>query len=632
MEEEIFDFDTIIKDYDKYNVIKKNLKNKLLENYACRHNLATVKLNNEELHREWGRIYLDLYLIEPFVVEHLVLTKKDLFNKDVLDQQSLENYFNRILNSHKEGLNNTNYDSIRRIIYNIENEMADNSGEFNLRYGPSISFNDFVRLSVESEEARDIFYPKLEYGMQFNEIEDKFALAGNNIFDFFGKHEETDLYPFIASGTGINKKQLTQCISFIGLKPEIDGKVIPYVNNDNYLIGLHSLDTYYISCKGCRKALITNRKYTSKSGYLTRKLSLAMIDHYHDNDNKDCGTSHYLIYNVQCKEKLHQIIGRCYYDIDDNNEKISDELKTVTAKDKFLIGRKIGLRSPVTCCGEDGHVCATCYGPELSEINKNTNTGLVGVFTLTKDLTQRLLSAKHLLSTNTNKINWPEEFSDIFILNMNAIYFNAGIDSTISFAKPSLEDYDEDEEMFYTNTIFVANGRRKQTTCKSPVKLFINPKLLTNEQMSNNDDTISLSSIKVGEGDFLFKFETKNNELTKSLQQILDLIESSEHLGITDYNEFVNKFDDLLIENNMSYINSIHIEMIASVLIRDAKTNKRLNFGAKELNEYKISRVSKAVINSPLSVSLSFERLNDQLTNLDTYEKNGKSLMDYLFR
>jgi len=52
MEEEIFDFDTIIKDYDKYNVIKKNLKNKLLENYACRHNLATVKLNNEELHRE----------------------------------------------------------------------------------------------------------------------------------------------------------------------------------------------------------------------------------------------------------------------------------------------------------------------------------------------------------------------------------------------------------------------------------------------------------------------------------------------------------------------------------------------------------------------------------------------------
>lgn len=72
---------------------------------------------------------------------------------------------------------------------------------------------------------------------------------------------------------------------------------------------------------------------------------------------------------------------------------MSDELKTVDEHSEFLIGRKIGLRSPVTCCGK--HVCATCYGRELSAVNKDINTGISGTLKLTEPLTQRLLSAKH---------------------------------------------------------------------------------------------------------------------------------------------------------------------------------------------------------------------------------------------
>ena len=91
------------------------------------------------------------------------------------------------------------------------------------------------------------------------------------------------------------------------------------------------------------------------------------------------------------EKKFKQILGRHYYEIDENGEKVS-ELKTVT-KDSDLIGKKIGLRSPVTCCGK--HVCATCYGRELSAVNKDINTGLTGTLKLTEPLTQRLLSAKH---------------------------------------------------------------------------------------------------------------------------------------------------------------------------------------------------------------------------------------------
>ena len=142
---------------------------------------------------------------------------------------------------------------------------------------------------------------------------------------------------------------------------------------------------------------------------------------------------------------------------------------------------------------------------------------------------------------------------------------------------------------------------------------------------------LEISSKAINEDDFIFKYQPKNNALTKSLQQILDLIESNDHLGITDYNEFVNKFCDLLIENDMDSINSVHIEMITSTLLKDAETHERVDFSHDTLRPYVINRVSKTVMEAPLAISLSFERLNDQLIDLNTYKKDGSSIKDYLF-
>ena len=369
---------------------------------------------------------------------------------------------------------------------------------------------------------------------------------------------------------------------------------------------------------------------TKRSGYLTRKLSLSNIDHYHDDSIEDCGTKHFVIFSVDNKRKLNQIIGRHYYLLDENDEKQSDELYTVTEDSTDLIGTNIGLRSPVTCAGK--HVCATCYGRQLSKINKDVNTGLVATNKLTEPLTQRLLSAKHLLSTKTDKVEWSEEFNEVFTVNMNTIYFLQDVECTVSFTKPKSEEFDEEEEMYYTDTLdILMAGNKKSVECKLPVRVFINPKLLPVDKMKDDDTEISINSKNIDDGEFIFKYQVKNTELTQSLQAILDLIENTDHLGIHDYNDFVNKFDDLLIENDLDYINSIHIEMISAVLIRDAETGKRLDFSQEKLNDYVIIRLSKSVMDGPLAVSLAFERLNDQLSDLSTYEKDEVSMMDNLF-
>lgn len=236
------------------------------------------------------------------------------------------------------------------------------------------------------------------------------------------------------------------------------------------------------------------------------------------------------------------------------------------------------------------------------------------------------------MTTKTERVNWGDNFTEIFAVNMDAIYFQPDVECTISFTKPTSEDYDEDEEMYKTNTLNILfQGTKKSVVYESPVDLFINPKLLPVDKMKDDDVDISFQSKTIDENEFIFKYPVKNAELTRSLQEILDLIETTDHLGITDYNAFVNKFDDLLVENDLDFINSVHIEMISSVLIRDVITGKRPDFTKEELNEYTIDRVSKSILDGPLAVSLSFERLNDQFIDLKTYEKDEPSMMDNLF-
>jgi hypothetical protein len=634
MTERLFNFTNIFRDYSEYVEIKDELKSVILNDYKFRKNQAKIMIGNDVIDANYGRVLINLLIMKPFVGKGLKLSANDLFGFESVTEGNLNQYFDGIISRFKSDVD-IDFDDLRKIIGETINEMSDISGELNVLSGNSISFHDFVKLSAENEEARSLFNQKIDKKMEFNDIEDKFNKLGKDIEKFFKENKDTELFPFMTSGTGINRKQLTQAIGFVGLKPDIDGSIIPVTIEDNYLNGLTSLENYFINAKGTRKALITNNKQVRRSGYLTRKLSLSMVDRYHDNSFKDCKTEHLIIYNITDAEKLVQIEGRHYHDINDNNEKIS-ELKTLRYTDTNLIGKTIGLRSPVTCAGD--HVCKTCYGSDLSEINRDLNSGLIAVNFLTEPLTQKLLSAKHLLTTNTEKVAWGDIFEEKFLISMNLIYF-ADNEINIVFNKSDIQHDEEDDMSYiekfkiYEKSKLIADYEAPETSDRKKIRFTLDEKYLEKKDMEYNEETdqFIINSKNFGDDDYVFTFQAKNNELTKSLEQIVDLIETVNHLGMVTYHDMVNKFSDLIIENGLN-INSVHTEMIVSNLIRDKQTGKRLDFSKKDLNQYDIIRVSKSIMNGPLSVSLGFERIDEQLVDLSTYEKNEESLMDYLFR
>lgn len=125
----------------------------------------------------------------------------------------------------------------------------------------------------------------------------------------------------------------------------------------------------------------------------------------------DCNTKHLLEIEVKNKKMLAKYDGRYY------KENEYDDLKVLDAsKDKDLIGKTLLFRSPVTCACKD-EICHKCFG-RTSLLNIDIADGVAGfeVEEWTKEVEQRILSAKHLLTTISERIQFNDDFDRFFNL------------------------------------------------------------------------------------------------------------------------------------------------------------------------------------------------------------------------
>lgn len=621
----LFNLNSILSSRSEYDVVREELKSQILNDFDSIKKNVLVSINGKEIEMTTGRLMTNLLFMRFFVYFDLPFTEDDLFNNEDITSKSSGAYFNKLLDKVKE--TNSDYDLYREAVAETLNELNYFSSKLNSSAGNSISLLDILKMD-DDEDGHEILFPNFDNVNTFDEYEEKFKESSNKIEQYYKNHPERELNSFIRAGAGINMKQLTQSLSFAGMKPTIDGTVIPYVVESNYVVGLESIDDWYVSCKGARLAMIINKMNVSRSGYLARKLLLLLMDTYVDSSVEDCGTKHTVSYNVSNGKMLNQIEGRIYYDYKEDGAIDYSKPKTVRSNDAFLIGRKIPLRSPICCSLPNHKKCKYCYGKELAEINDSLNQGIIAGTLFSSPVTQLMLSAKHLLSTNTVKVEWGDEFLKVFDVNTDTITFAENVNAEFEIEKPKEEDFDDENDAYVVNKLkLYIDESKKPIEYVSPEPLFINKKLV-----NTKSSEIRIKPNQIKDDDFVFKFIVRNNEITKSLQNNIDIMESSSHLGITNYNDLVNRFNEILIENGLDgQITSIHIEMIISELLSDIKGNK-IDWSQDTIPEYRINRVSRSIMDAPISRSLSFERILEQLSNINTYDKDEYSIMDSLFQ
>lgn len=387
-----------------------------------------------------------------------------------------------------------------------------------------------------------------------------------------------------------------------------------------------------------------NKKVMGNAGYFGKIVALLSKTLSMTTQTIDCGSRHLVEYEVSSKKHLKKLSGKFYkLDPDDFDYDVVD------SKDKELIGKKIYVRSAVTCCLGD-KVCPRCVG-RTSSTNFDIANG-IGVFEaeeITKVVNQSILSTKHLLTTNSEVITFNKEFYDYFTIlggEINPVINNneriSNIEDYAIYIDPAdiIKMEEQDYDSLYNTCIgngrfYIRNIKKNEDDilieCEGEKELFLSETTL--ELMKKGKGLIYFRDMD--DDVKLFEMTILNQELTKPLYSLMDLLnkQSKQSDEVRTINSVSQRFLDLLIESGID-ANVVAAELILNRLVRSIENEyERPDFTQDEIEDYDIYTVAKALEKnkSPL-IGLSFQNIKKQVLDDALYNnRNSESFIDKFF-
>ncbi len=499
----------------------------------------------------------------------------------------------------------------------------------------------------------------------FEEVKDKGMEYTNRAIDLIKDSKryigyEHGLTNSFRANEAINPRQYKEASLNIGTKPNGSGGIYPYIIDKNFKTGgVNDLLSYFIESSTARAAQIMSKTNVGESGDFARLLGLNNTDTILNLDaSYECKSQHFIKFEIKSKKHLSMIKNRFFrftprgidYCIDD--------------KDASMIGETVYLHSPMTCASMSaGHgICKRCYG-NLYWINNNINVGKIAAEILSAQLTQTLLSAKHLLETKIINIKWNPEFKDFFDIDINSIKLADDIDDEAMMKKYTLfinpddiqlvneeEDavsYDDEgneiivdasedtgvyNEYITSFVIRTPEGKDIVFGSESQHELYISQELneIIRRKAFNSDGKVGLT-LDTLVGEVLFYIKINNNEISKTMDDIINIINKSSVTERMTKDEALQSLVDLIIEGNLS-IDAIHLEVILANQVVDADNIlKKPNWNNPNA-VYKMLTLNQALTNnSSVIISLLYKDLQKVLYNPLTFSKHAPSFFDLFF-
>lgn len=378
--------------------------------------------------------------------------------------------------------------------------------------------------------------------------------------------------------------------------------------------------------------------------HFARKNMLLVSDIRLRDDDKICNSVHPIRMEIKTSEHLKRLVGRYYRTAGQHVYKVLD------GTEKHLIGKEIFIKSPITCASKHG-ICKGCYGDVLYHTNRNgVGVGAFAGAIITNPVSQSVLSAKHLLTTTSEKMEFPDEFYKFFTLSANEIMLNVDNDdielsdySLVIIADNivSINELDEGEINEFVTIFHIKNnktGEYIEIFEKSNKDLYLTPELIKCMGINKkNKKVYEINLMELPDDIRLFLMEVENNELTRPLYNIMALLDTKDKrrdMGIETVDDIAQKMLDLLIESKINVM-SVHGEVMIHPLIRSIEDIlERPNFKRYDaIEDTQILTVSAALEKHPsVLIGLSFQYLGRQLLNPLTFKKKGKSFLDPFFK
>lgn len=647
----LYIIDDILVDDDTYNNMRSCILNIVRGSFtirACREYPIKFKFNKkdkEEYQLELRDFLINLILFEPFI---------ELYGLNVLDKSyifdcktgipNIENYINnKIILTLKDYQVKNTYLNIRisNVIYNLRMISVD----FSQILGLNFNIFTFADMYSSNTEIRDIMETKFDESLQPYEIEAQLKELQNREMQIYKDLPDNELGAILRSATGVKPKQFTEFTIAGGLKPTIDGYTIPEVIQNSILIGgLDRPSYFYIDAGGANKSLIMNKRVMGSAGYFGKLVSLLTRTLSMDTEISDCGNPHLIEIELKTNTHLKRCDGK-YFKV--NKDDIDYSVLNYE-KHKHLVGKKIYIRSAITC-GLGNHVCAKCIG-----IQALTNADIAnGVSTfyseeVTKVVEQNILSTKHLLETFSEIIKFNDNFYKFFTLIGGEIMpvlqvedEDKDIDDYAIYINPDdinkVDEYEDDSlfNNFLPDAKFVIRNINNPKEEDIPIELEDKELFISKDVMKDiykNNGYIYFSELN--EDMKLFEINIQNKELTKPLYDLMDLINKKKDNDNETIDSMLQQFLDLMVTAKIS-ASIVAGEVIINRLIKDVNDPYvRPDFSQEIMPKYQIKTVKNALTKnkSPL-IGLSSENLKKQLLDDELYTtRYEESYVDPLFK
>lgn len=647
----LYIIDDILVDDDTYNNMRSCILNLVRGSFtirACREYPIKFKFNKkdkEEYQLELRDFLINLILFEPFI---------ELYGLNVLDKSyifdcktgipNIENYINnKIILTLKDYQVKNTYLNIRisNVIYNLRMISVD----FSQILGLNFNIFTFADMYSSNTEIRDIMETKFDESLQPYEIEAQLKELQNREMQIYKDLPDNELGAILRSATGVKPKQFTEFTIAGGLKPTIDGYTIPEVIQNSILIGgLDRPSYFYIDAGGANKSLIMNKRVMGSAGYFGKLVSLLTRTLSMDTEISDCGNPHLIEIELKTNTHLKRCDGK-YFKV--NKDDIDYSVLNYE-KHKHLVGKKIYIRSAITC-GLGNHVCAKCIG-----IQALTNADIAnGVSTfyseeVTKVVEQNILSTKHLLETFSEIIKFNDNFYKFFTLIGGEIMpvlqvedEDKDIDDYAIYINPDdinkVDEYEDDSlfNNFLPDAKFVIRNINNPKEEDIPIELEDKELFISKDVMKDiykNNGYIYFSELN--EDMKLFEINIQNKELTKPLYDLMDLINKKKDNDNETIDSMLQQFLDLMVTAKIS-ASIVAGEVIINRLIKDVNDSYvRPDFSQEIMPKYQIKTVKNALTKnkSPL-IGLSSENLKKQLLDDELYTtRYEESYVDPLFK
>ena len=436
-------------------------------------------------------------------------------------------------------------------------------------------------------------------------------------------------------------KQLREGFINIGPKPDGSGNVYSHPINKSFVNGgVNDIADFFVDSALARIAQILSHNNVGSSGHFARLLGLNNSGTFISKDIDHCDSHRLLHIVLKTKKHVEAFFDR-YVQFSPNGG-----LHIIQQGDYSALGQEIWIHSPMTC-NSNTHgkgICHRCYGL-LHHINSDIDAGKMSSELLSRRLTQFLLGAKHILEAIVKAIKFCLSFYKFFTTEFNYIKMreDVDIDGLLIIDPNDIEidnedDYLEDgtgdiSEHIISFKFQLTNGETYTIETEDKRDFYISNQLneIIRKSAIPDDELIKIPISLLREETPLFFFRIENNELTKTLNKLKQIINVKPVTESFNLDSILQEFIDTVIEGQIG-LRSIHCETILANQIYNPETLTKEIDWSNPNAFYKLVTINEALLNNPSpAVTLMYQNLAKVLYTPLTYEKHGPSFLDLFF-